>query len=214
MDLIKIEDIQNLKEGDAYFINVDEERRPQILEALKNLNTEEATDGDVVAEQVTIPSCGPELCNPLVPFCITVTIPSLPGGVTVTSNFNFAFDSSCVQCVIEPCLLPNATVANPCPGQPAISGCEVAVNRVRAVGCIRGFLNNLFIPTCGGGASFATNDETFCVNNVICFTCSETPCPDFCNDIGIAFTSVTFSSTPCGNPTFSVTGNFVLPSCV
>ncbi|QNG60599.1 hypothetical protein H4O14_03510 [Bacillus sp. PAMC26568] len=212
MDLIKIEDIQNLKEGDAYFINVDGERRPQILEALKNLNTEESTDGDVVAEQVTIPSCGPEICNPLVPFCITATHPNLPD-ITV-GGFNVAFDSSCIQCVIEPCLLPNATVANPCLGEPDITGCEVVVNRVRAVGCIRGFLSSVFIPSCGGGIAFASNDETFCVNNVICFTCSENPCPDFCTGIGLVITSINISSTICGNPLFSVTGFFVLPSCV
>ncbi|PLR67078.1 hypothetical protein [Bacillus sp. UMB0893] len=213
MDLIKIEDIQNLKEGDAYFINVDEERRPQILEALKNLNAEEATDGDVIAEQVTIPSCGPEICNPLVPFCITASRPNLPGGLTA-GGFFFAFDSSCVQCVIEPCLLPNAIVENPCLGEPPITGCEVAVNRVRAVGCIRGFLSPIFIPSCGGGFGVANNEETFCVNNVICFTCNENPCPDFCNTIGVVFTAIIESGSPCGNSQLSVVGNFVLPSCV
>jgi hypothetical protein len=132
----------------------------------------------------------------------------------LNGGFGFSFDSSCVQCIVEPCLLPNATVANPCPGQPPITGCEVAVNRVSAVGCIQGCLSNLFVPRCGGGTAFAFNQETFCVNNVICFTCCETSCPNFCTGIGTMFTSFRFSVGPCGNTQGTLTGFFVLPTCV
>ena len=165
MELIKIEDLQALKEGEVYFINVDEAKRPRVLEAMNKFNSEEYADADVVTEQVDVPSCGTELCNSLVPFCLTASLPNLPGGL-FTGGILFGFDSSCVNCIIEPCLLPNATVANPCPGEPPITGCEVEVNRVRAVGSIRVFFGWVFSPRCGGGNGVTTTEETVCVDNV------------------------------------------------
>ena len=208
---IKTEDLLNLKEGEVYWGNVQEEERPRVLEALKKFN---ATDGDVGAEQVTIPSCGPELCNRLVPFCLTTTAPFSACGVC-PQFVDFGYDTCCVQCVIEPSLLEGASVTNPCdPDGPLITGCEVAVNRVRAIGAIRGFLTLISAPNCGFGLIDAANDETFCVNNVICFTCEENPCPALCNNIRYIYTSYSSVTDPCGNQQITVTGFFVLPSCV
>ncbi|MCZ8497509.1 hypothetical protein [Priestia megaterium] len=213
MGLIKINDLLNLKEGEVYWGNVPEKERPRILEAYKNYNAE-ATTGDVSIEQANLPLCGPDLCNPFVPFCLTASAPLSACGIQ-PFDFNFGFDSCCVQCVVEPCLLPNASVTNPCdPAGPPISGCEVAVNRVRAVGSIRATAGIFSTPNCGGGTMTSVADETFCVNNVICFTCEENPCPDFCTSIGFFFTSAFLTTNPCGSPQATITGFLVLPSCV
>ncbi len=202
---LEMEALLELKEGEVYFVNVEKEEQSKVKEAINNFN---AKDGFVTMDMHT----GRELCNRLVPFCISVTAPFSAYGLH-SKSMEFGFDACCVKCVIEPCILEGATVNNPCdPKGPPITGCEVAVNRVRAVGAIRAFLTLSSEPKCGNGVINAVNDETFCVNNVICFTCDDNACPDFCETRAV-FTSTKLSNNSCGNKQLTVTGFFVLPQC-
>ena len=118
-----------------------------------------------------------------------------------------------MKCVIEPCLLHNATVTDPCGGK--ITGCDVSVNRVRAVGSLTATLGLGYEYDCGGTFGDhlqATETETFCVDNVLCFTCCGYPCPDFCGNFSV-FGRLHVSHDPCGNCELTLSGVFMLPDC-
>ncbi|UXH46448.1 hypothetical protein N5C46_10515 [Rossellomorea vietnamensis] len=203
---------KSIDENGIYFINVVEEDRPGIIKAIENFKEEnEGFEGET-GEQVTVPSCGSAPCNRLVPFRIRTATPFSSCGYE-SIEVDFAIDACCIHCVPEPCILEGATVTSPCPGEPPITGCEIAVNRVRAVGSLRLSLSIHSTPNCGFGLVTAANRETFCVNNVICYTCTPTPCPDFCQ-IGIGARSYAIEIDSLGNIQLTIAGFLVLPTCV
>lgn len=205
--------ISDFKEGELYFFNVSEEDKPQLLEAYQRMaDATEEDNTEIEVQQANLPFCK-GTCNRFVPFCLSATVPNR---ATVGTFFQLAADTSCVECVVDTCLLQNATVANPCGGSP-ITGCDIPVNRVRAVGSITATLGVEFTYDCG--TQFfdpvqATETETFCVDNILCFTCNDNPCPNFCGNLGLLITFRNLSQDLCGNDRFTVAGFFILPSCI
>lgn len=176
----------------------------------------EPTEDEQIDVQQIVNDCSGTQCNNIVNDCITV-LAKAPFGTDSPAQLSLAFDTSCLECIVEPCLLP-ATVINPCGGE-EISG-SIIVNRVRVVGCIKYVVS---VATFGDGKNpngsiarshFCAHD-TVCVDQILCIINenNETPCPNFANTTG-QITQLTNQVNPCGDREFYVQVRFTLPNCV
>jgi hypothetical protein len=185
------------------------------LEEVENndFNIEQTGDEQIEVQQI-LDDCSGTQCNNIVIDCITVLVKH-PFGVDSSPQLSLAFDTSCLECIVEPCSLP-ATSTNPCGGQ--ISG-SIIVNRVRVVGCIKYVVS---IATFGDGRDSSGNvarshfcaQDTVCVDQILCIVNenNQTPCPNFANTIG-QIIEQTNSINQCGDTMFTVRVRFTLPNC-
>lgn len=165
-----------------------------------------------------LPGC--DDCENTINFCCTLVVPP---------NFTFScgnatgLDTSCLQCVLEPCTV-DAIVPNPCNPQGPTLSCPIEINAVIAVGCITFYASAHFINTQNGSEADFCCKGTVCVDNVICHVCADDPNP--CEEGFFDQTSASFSTaTPVldrkGNPITTCSGDTIwelegtitLPSC-
>lgn len=157
-------------------------------------------------QQQTYPSC-----DNTVDFCADVFIP-FP--FTFTRLDLEALDVSCLNCCFETCEV-TTEIPDPCSGSSLF--CPLEVIAVRALGCIKVFVDVIgFNPRTLQEVAFCGN-TTVCVDNVICFRClaDSNPCgTTFFNGTTISDVFVKGSvTTACGNTIVSVSGTINLPKC-
>jgi hypothetical protein len=162
---------------------------------------------DVLAIQQD--ACPP--CENIVEFCVDIFIPA---PFTFTNLHLEALDLSCLLCSLQQCEV-TVEIPDPCGGTPIL--CPVNVIAVRALGCIKVFVDVI-------GSNLNTLDEvafcgstTVCVDNVICYQCLTDPHPcvsGFFNSTSISDVVVKETlTTACGNSIVSISGNINLPNC-
>ncbi|WP_428912154.1 hypothetical protein [Niallia sp. Krafla_26] len=204
--------ISHLKKGKqeipAEFMKILEKNAEKTTLELMNIQP-----GDVQQQQVPLGPCD---CDRLVPFCADVLVPSY---LDVVSGVNgIAIDTSCLLCSVDECTV-TVDVPNPC-GPGTITDADVTLDAVHFTGCLSydlsvfafdefspGFPFN-FTNFCGHGTS--------CVDNVVCVGPTGTlSCDDFDPRAIIPnVTNQTITQTACGNRVVSVSGNFILPTCL
>ena len=185
-----------------------------------NINEKEIAAGCCNAEP-----CVTSDCDKTVDVCCTFTIPN--GFVFTPTNpsnllqsLQYSLNTSNIECIVEPCtvqldqLTPPIEISNPCENDDPLTGCTVKVKRVRLVGCIKIILSlkNIFGDNNSGSDNAICCMETVYVNNIICYTCEDDPCPTLPLTVGPVLLEPA-PDDPCGNKTFKFTGTINLPSC-
>ena len=199
-----------------YKVQIDKDLNDQKL----NLPKEEISIGCGCSNSVP---CSINACDREVEFCCAFTIPN---GFTINSpRPTITINSDEIACIIEPCtiqldqLTPPIEIPNPCENDDPLTGCTVKVKRVRLVGCLK--VIALIGPISGGFTTGVINGpipalcciDTIPVNNVICYTCSEDPCPTgYLTTTSFAiFNNV--PDDPCGNKVIKLSYTIFLTPC-
>lgn len=165
-------------------------------------------------------TCGTNNCDRTVDLCCTFTIPNgfffIPSNPNIPeASISLGVNTNNVQCIVEPCTISLDPIPNPCTGSPDITGCTLQINKVRLVGCFEFFANLGDIRT---SANFFGNSSLCCmttvpVNNIICYTCKDDPCPGLPINSFNNFSLVPAPNDPCGNKVFKFSATVNLNQC-
>lgn len=205
-----------------------------IMEEMNNLSdqmavtlNEEKTDPVVAPQQVvTCDECsgtgGETICSAIPNVSRTVNFTcnlAAPDGflfvnaLVFNTNTRLIYDLNCLHCFVEPCIC-TTTAGNP------------TRYAVRVVGSIPFIFNQRVNPQANecrfnNGDVFVCCSDSVCVDNTICFACSEVGALVACELIrrsltscsGVILTALTL--TPCtDNPALAtIRGTFTLPAC-
>ena len=187
----------------------------KILEQNADKTTLELMDiqpSDVQQQQEPLGPCD---CDRLVPFCADVLV---PGYLDFVGAVNVAIDTSCLRCSVDECTV-TVDVLNPC-GPGTITDADVTLDAVHFTGCLSFDLSvsasDEFNPNFPFNFTNFCGSGTSCVDNVVCVGPAGTlSCDDFDPRAIIPdVTNQVISPTACKNRVVSVSGNFILPTCV
>lgn len=151
----------------------------------------------------------------IVPFTCQLFAPNgfrFPSGTI--NNPPIIYDVNCLHCFVEPC---NCTQG---PG-------STQRFAVRLVGCISFVINAPLVPQSGqcrpDGTPFLCCNDSVCVDNTICFGCGRIAALIECgliestlaaNPCNVRLSNFSISVNPNHTDVASISGNFILPSCV
>ena len=188
----------------------------EILEQNKDKTTLELMDVEVSDFEVQQEPLGPCNCNRLVPFCADVLVPSYLDFVNGVSGI--AIDTSCLRCSVDECTV-TIDVPNPC-GPGTITGADVILDAVHYTGCLSFDLSIQAYDAFETGFPFNITNfcghGTSCVDNIVCVGAAGTLSCDNFDPRAILpqVTNLETRLTGCGNRVVSVSGDFILPTCI
>ncbi len=166
-------------------------------------------EGKRVSEPYHKPKGG---CKNTIKFCATSIVPDGFIFKPDKKDFKFSFcqDISELKCVPETVKV-ETTVVSPCD---ETLKCPVSLQAVRAVGCVRFYVNLEKLVPKKPGLSLATSGhcslsfyETVCVNQIIGYRCLQEPIKEDCFDVYLAAIGAPKIITdPCGRQIVSIEG--------
>ncbi|WP_139488682.1 hypothetical protein [Brevibacillus dissolubilis] len=178
---------------------------------------QQASSNSVVSS-VSCDTCDDTPCVPVVFGTSQAVLPEgfvLLGSIDEHHPLSYGYDLSCQ---VENCRLP-AKVISPCTGIP-IANAFTTVKRVRYVGSITHIANTPIVfsgltdfSLLGGYARVSSTDTTE-VNNVICYSAAESPCPESFAESVMGFATITgLTEQSNGETTVDLRSTFLLPPC-
>ncbi|WP_224037207.1 hypothetical protein [Clostridium gelidum] len=165
---------------------------------LKSANSSEGYLDKIKERQVGISSsrnCSEVDCNNYGNTITFVAYARVPEGYIFDDTFSleytpeFMCNSNCLKCLVEPCVISDVCVTNPCDDTKTIEGCCIKLNKIRLLGSLKYYVDVYFATgNPGVGIAAPGNEGVYFINQILDYTCA-------CNDVCPETITITYDLT-------------------